>query len=211
MSYYSIAFFLPKKGEGMIKQVKFISKSDEIGLLKLARATLRAHLAGKALPDPHDKRFGLSKTTFEKHGVFVTLNELGRLRGCIGTIMPVYPLAEGVVRNTVNAASHDPRFTPVQPKEEPYISIEISVLTVPKEIPSYKDIVIGRDGVIIRKDGRSAVYLPQVAPEQHWDIPQTLTHLSMKAGLSPDAWKSPDAKFFTFQAQVFSEEELGLR
>lgn len=195
----------------MIEQAKFINKNEEIGLLKLARQTLRNYLAKKGLPDPKDSAFGLANSTvFNKHGVFVTLNEHNRLRGCIGNIYPSRPLADGVVSNTVNAAAHDPRFRPVQSAEEPDITIEISVLTVPKEVPSYKDVKIGRDGVIISKSGHSAVYLPQVAPEQGWDIAQTLDHLCIKAGLPMSAWKASDMKFFTFQAQVFSEQEMGL-
>ncbi|MCG6879034.1 MAG: AmmeMemoRadiSam system protein B [Deltaproteobacteria bacterium] len=211
VSYFSIAFFQDTK-DAMIQQTKFINKNDEIGLLKLARQTLRDHLAGKPLPDPKSPKFGLAKAkaVFDKHGVFVTLNEEKRLRGCIGSIYPTWPLAEGVVRNTVNAAAHDPRFRPVRSAEESKITIEISVLTVPKEVASYKDVKIGRDGVIIRQTGHSGVYLPQVAPEQGWDIAQTLDHLCIKAGLPMSAWKSPDMRFFTFQAQVFSEEEMGL-
>ena len=49
--------------------------------------------------------------------------------------------------------------------------------------------MLGKHGMVLSKQGRSAVFLPQVAPEQGWDIDQTLTHLSMKAGLPPDAWK----------------------
>ena len=210
VSYLSIAFF-KRSGGDMIEQAKFINKNEEIGLLKLARQTLRNYLAKKGLPDPKDSAFGLANSTvFNKHGVFVTLNEHNRLRGCIGNIYPSRPLADGVVSNTVNAAAHDPRFRPVQSAEEPDITIEISVLTVPKEVPSYKDVKIGRDGVIISKSGHSAVYLPQVAPEQGWDIAQTLDHLCIKAGLPMSAWKASDMKFFTFQAQVFSEQEMGL-
>jgi AMMECR1 domain-containing protein len=48
------------------------------------------------------------------------------------------------------------------------------------------------------------VFLPQVAPEQGWNIEQTLTHLAMKAGLPPDAWKE-NARFTVFEAIVFHE------
>ncbi|GAG28869.1 unnamed protein product, partial [marine sediment metagenome] len=72
---------------------------------------------------------------------------------------------------------------------------------------SYDKIRIGTDGVILRKYRRSAVFLPQVAPEQGWNLEQTLTHLSQKAGLGADGWKK-GAKFFTFQAIVFGEEEF---
>jgi AMMECR1 domain-containing protein len=56
----------------------------------------------------------------------------------------------------------------------------------------------------LEKNGRFAVFLPQVAPEQAWDLPTTLTHLSRKAGLPPDAWQT-GAAFETFQAEVFHE------
>ena len=81
-----------------------------------------------------------------------------------------------------------------------------SALTPPAPVDSYEKIRIGTDGVVLRKDGRSAVFLPQVAPEQGWDLNQTLTHLSQKAGLPPDAWKE-GASFLVFQADVFGESE----
>ena len=87
------------------------------------------------------------------------------------------------------------------------MEFEISALTPPKPVLSYNDIVIGKDGMIISKNGRSAVFLPQVASEQGWDLAQTLSHLSQKAGLSSDAWKS-GAKFTVFQAIVFNEKDL---
>jgi AMMECR1 domain-containing protein len=53
------------------------------------------------------------------------------------------------------------------------------------------------------------VFLPQVAPEQGWDLAATLTHLSRKAGLPPDAWKDPRARFTVFEAIVFHEPAGG--
>jgi AMMECR1 domain-containing protein len=48
--------------------------------------------------------------------------------------------------------------------------------------------------------------LPQVAPEQGWDLPETLRHLSLKAGLSEEAWEDPQTEFLVFTAEVFQEE-----
>ena len=59
--------------------------------------------------------------------------------------------------------------------------------------------------MILRKRGHSAVFLPQVATEQGWDVPTMLMHLSLKAGLDPDAWES-GAKFETFRAQIFRRQ-----
>jgi AMMECR1 domain-containing protein len=75
---------------------------------------------------------------------------------------------------------------------------------VPEPVSSPDEIRIGIDGVVLNKDGRSAVFLPQVAPEQGWALNQTLTQLSLKAGLPGDAWKE-GASLLVFQAVVFGE------
>lgn len=143
-----------------------------------------------------------------KRGVFVTLHEDGNLRGCIGYIEPRETLEEALIQNTINACSRDPRFAKVKPDELDDISIEISVLSLPVPIRSVDEIVIGKHGVILSKAGRSAVFLPQVAPEQMWDVEEMLDNLAMKAGLSRSAWKS-GTEFRVFEAQVFSENDLG--
>ena len=66
------------------------------------------------------------------------------------------------------------------------------------------DIVVGRDGVLLEKDGRSAVFLPQVATEQGWGRDEMLDHLCRKAGLPAGSWRK-GAKFSVFQAEVFGE------
>ena len=81
----------------------------------------------------------------------------------------------------------------------------MSALTAPEPIGSSEEIRIGVDGVVLNKGGRSAVFLPQVAPEQGWDVNKMLTQLSLKAGLAADAWKE-GANFLVFQAEVFGEE-----
>ena len=98
----------------------------------------------------------------------------------------------------------DPRFLPVPERELGTLRIEISALTPPRPVGSWRDIVLGRDGMTLEKGNSFAVFLPQVAPEQGWDLPTTLSYLSRKAGLDPDAWRE-GAKFETFQAEVFHE------
>jgi AMMECR1 domain-containing protein len=79
-------------------------------------------------------------------------------------------------------------------------------LTPPIPIDSPEKIRIGIDGVVLSKNGSMAVFLPQVAPEQGWDVNQMLTQLSIKSGLPADAWKE-GASFLVFQADVFGEDE----
>ncbi len=173
-------------------------------LLAVSRYVLETYVKTGKIPE-----IAVSDPLYrEKRGVFVTLNVHERLRGCIGYIEPIKPLMDAVIQNTINACSRDPRFSPVQESELGSIDIEISILTPPRKIDSYRRIVLGRDGVILKKSFHQAVFLPQVAPEQGWNLEQTLTHLALKAGLSPDAWKQ-GAQFEVFQAVVFSEKELG--
>ena len=126
------------------------------------------------------------------------------MRGCIGYIFPQRPLYRSVIINAINAGVNDRRFLPVTFDECNDITIEISALTRPEPIASAGEIRIGTDGVVLNKDGRSAVFLPQVAPEQGWDVNQMLTHLSLKASLPGDAWRE-GANFLVFQADVFGQ------
>jgi len=141
-----------------------------------------------------------------KRGAFVTLNDrtTGALRGCIGEILPMRPLVEAVAARAVDAALHDPRFRPVTERELANLRVEVSALTPPKLVASWRDIVLGRDGMTLEKGRAFAVFLPQVAPEQGWDLPTTLSYLAQKAGLPSDGWRD-GATFETFQAEVFQE------
>jgi len=58
--------------------------------------------------------------------------------------------------------------------------------------------------VVLRKGSHSAVFLPQVAPEQGWGLEETLTHLALKAGLASNDWES-GCEFHVFEAIVFGE------
>ena len=167
------------------------------------RALAQAVSQGRETPMPKDDPTASASPFDERYGVFVTLHDAsGDLRGCIGNILPAGTLAEGLWGRAQDAALNDPRFDPVTPSELTSLTIEISVLTRPKAVSSPEKIEIGRHGILLKKRGRSAVFLPQVAPEQGWDLETTLNHLSLKAGLSPDAWRE-GASFEVFEAQVF--------
>lgn len=138
---------------------------------------------------------------------FVTLKtrSTGHLRGCIGEITAFRPLYQAVTARAVDAAFRDYRFSPLTETEYADLVIEISALTPPKEVASWQDICIGKHGMTLSLQGCSAVFLPQVAPEQGWNLETTLTELSRKAGLPGNAWQNPKAKFTVFEAIVFSE------
>ena len=183
-----------------------LSRRDKKQLLILARETILFVLSRQQTPQDSDLSVTISEVMRQPRAAFVTLTKHGQLRGCIGDILPRRSLYKSVIANAINACVNDTRFLPVTLAECNDIKIEISALTPPKPVASSADIRIGIDGVVLQKDGRSAVFLPQVAPEQGWDLETTLTNLSMKAGLPADAWKE-GATFLTFQADVFGEEK----
>ena len=129
------------------------------------------------------------------------------LRGCIGEIVPEKPLYQLVGTVALKSALEDRRFRPLRRDELKDIEVEISVLTQAAPVAAAQDIVVGRDGVILKKDGRSAVFLPQVATEQGWGRDEMLDQLCLKAGLPAGSWKK-GAQFLTFQAEVFSEADF---
>lgn len=183
---------------------------DELGQVK-ANALIRMAVA-EAVAAGHETAFvpsriveqlGVFPRIFEQeYGVFVTLHKHGQLRGCIGNILPYQNLMLSLWGRAQDAAINDPRFDPVSPDELPDITYEISILTPPEPIAGPEEIVIGRHGVVLKKRGRSAVFLPQVAPEQGWNVEQMLTALSLKAGLKRDDWRE-GANFSVIEAQVF--------
>ena len=140
---------------------------------------------------------------------FVTLHKSdGALRGCIGNIGAYEALGDNIAHNAINSAFGDPRFPQLAREELDSIEIEVSILTPARPIASPEDFIIGEHGIILQCRGRSAVFLPQVAPEQGWDREDTLTNLCYKAGLPFKAWQSEDAKLSVFTAIVFLEKEF---
>ncbi len=183
-----------------------LTGEDKKQLLALARKSLVYFLRNRKAPEASELNVAVSNAMKCQRAAFVTLKEDLQLRGCIGDIFPRQPLYKSVISNVINAGVYDRRFRPVTEAECNDITIEISALTPPAPIASPDEIRIGIDGVVLNKNGYSAVFLPQVAPEQGWDVSQMLTQLSLKAGLPADAWKE-GASFLVFQADVFGENE----
>ena len=74
-----------------------------------------------------------------------------------------------------------------------------------RQISSPDELVLGRDGVLMVKDGRSGTFLPQVADETGWTREEFLGHCARdKAGIGWNGWK--DADLYVYQAEVFDEQ-----
>jgi len=181
-----------KEGKGAeeaekVKSSDFLTESEQRTLLKLARDTLNMYIKERKTPDP--SKYTLTEHLKQPRGVFVTLEKNGNLRGCIGYIMGMKPLYQGVIDNTINAATRDPRFAPVSEEELSDIEIEISVLTPLRRISQDEvdKIEIGKHGILIKRGFYQGILLPQVATEYGWDRDTFLAQTCRKAGLPPSA------------------------
>jgi AmmeMemoRadiSam system protein A len=176
-----------------------LSEPDKTKLHEIARQSIAAGLAGKS-PQPLKDLSGVFQ---EPRGAFVTLHLYGSLRGCIGLIEAVKPLAETIQEMAYAAAFGDPRFPPLAAQEFQNIALEISVLSPLKQIKNIDEIQVGLHGLYIRKGSHRGLLLPQVATEYKWDRETFLQQTCHKAGLPATAWKDPQAEIFLFSADIF--------
>ena len=200
VGYTSCAISNPE-GEHMMLDTQQRKK-----LLKIARESIETYLkTGKKMLS-NETDLALNK----KMGAFVTLNEHGQLRGCIGNLVGGTPLYLTVLDMAVEAAVGDPRFPALSLSELKDVGIEISVLSPLTRVSSAEKIELGIDGVLVRRGSQSGVFLPQVATETGWSKEEFLNQLcAQKAGLAANAWKDKDTELYVFKAEVFSEKELG--
>jgi AmmeMemoRadiSam system protein A len=182
-----------------------LNAAEQQKLLSWARKTIEAAVRGLTtfrVPEAE-----LTPNLRAPHGVFVTLTKSDQLRGCIGHMDFSRPLLENCMHSAKSSALEDPRFPPVEPSELLGLRLEISVLEPPRPIQSVEEFDHLRHGIIISKGGRHGLFLPQVASEQGWDKQKTLEMVCWKAGLPPDAWREPDARFEVFTAFVFGKQD----
>ncbi len=200
VGYLSAAFFKGKEQEHEKVGVDLGFTEDEKKILKdIARKTIEAVVKGKKPPELKD----VPEKLKEPYGVFVTITKHGSLRGCIGHIIADEPLYKITLEMAKAAALNDPRFNPVNGKELPEIEIEISILTPMERVKNFNDIIIGRDGLFIRRGYHSGLLLPQVATDYGWTVEEFLEQTCLKAGLPQDAYKSKDTEVYKFSAQIF--------
>ncbi len=144
----------------------------------------------------------------QERAAFVTLKMKGELRGCIGNIAPRKPLCHMVRDVAVMSALRDSRFHPVTVAELNDLEYEISVLSPLRRVTDWKQISVGRDGLLVRKGETEGLLLPQVATEFHWDRTTLLNETCVKADLPARCWQDEDTDVFQFTAIVFGEGRI---
>ena len=177
-----------------------LSSNSKKLLLELARKAIRNYLeTGNHLAFQTD-----SPECNLKRGCFVTLREKGALRGCVGTFDMQFFLYQNLIRMATAAAFQDVRFSPVTRQDLDQIQIEISVLGELQKVQALNEIEIGRHGIYVKLDSRSGTFLPDVAVDQKWSVPEFVTYCAReKAGLDPD--ECAFAEVYRYEVEKFSE------
>jgi AmmeMemoRadiSam system protein A len=169
-------------------------------LLGLAHESILSALEHREIPlDPPTEHFS------EPRGAFTSLYLYGKLRGCVGYVLPISPVYRAVADTARAAAFEDTRFHPVTLPETRDLKIELSILSPPKPI-SAEAVELGRHGLLISLAGRRGLLLPQVPTEHHWDRTTFLEQTCRKAGLPLNAWQN-GATIEAFTAEVFGDKD----
>lgn len=168
-----------------------LNKSNQLVLLRLAKASIENGLnTGKQLTiNQQDYPAEL----LELRATFVTLEKNSKLRGCIGMLKAIRPLAEDIAENAFSAAFKDPRFPSLEDPELADLNIHLSILSPSEPISflSEQDLITqlrpGTDGLILEDKGHRGTFLPSVWTSLP-DPRQFLQHLKQKAGLPANYW-----------------------
>ena len=176
-------------------------------LVSLARAAIDEGVRNGSVGDP--PLADVPPRLRHPQAAFVTLEQQGSLRGCVGGVEPVRPLATAVVRAACSAALADPRFAPLDALEVADLTLSVSVLSpLERWLASSNEELLamlepGLDGLVLT-EGVSArgVFLPKV-----WDHvrgpDEFVARLKVKAGLAPDHW-SPTLAVHRFTTEGFA-------
>ncbi|MDE3076342.1 MAG: AmmeMemoRadiSam system protein A [Chloroflexota bacterium] len=166
-------------------------------IVALARASFQAYArSSRRLLLPLD----LPPAFQQQRACFVTLRLDGKLRGCVGTIVPTrQTLAHEIVENAIGAASRDYRFTPVTVADLPGIVCSVDVLSAPEPVTSRDMLDPASYGMVVIQGQRVGVLLPALpevtTPEQQYEI------CLQKAGISTQT----DIGIYRFEVVRYAE------
>ncbi len=190
---YAVAEFAPvgkEDGESLLDKLdrSDIEKLSEIRnnedpYTALARKTLEMYVTSRIVIEVPDVL--PIEMANKRAGVFVSIKKQGKLRGCIGTIMPAREnIAAEIINNAISAGTSDPRFDPVEEDELDSLVYSVDVLGDAEPISSMDELDVKRYGVIVRAGRRSGLLLPDL---EGIDTPLDQVAIALqKAGIKQD-------------------------
>lgn len=167
------------------KRTLFRQREKEDSYIQLARKTIETYIrTGKIISPPENLD---REMLCQKAGVFVSLKEDGRLRGCIGTIQAMQKsIAEEIIANAISASTKDPRFSPVESWELERLSVSVDVLGKKEKITSPNQLDTRRYGVIVTKGRKRGLLLPNL--EGVDTVDEQIAIAKQKAGIGEEEY-----------------------
>lgn len=118
-------------------------------LPQLAKLAVETYVkTGKIISPPENLPEEFLK---EQAGVFVTIEQKGQLRGCIGTYLSVREnIAQEIIHNAISAAAEDYRFEKIDKQELDSLNYIVYILSHPKPIKDVKSLNPKQFGIIVK-------------------------------------------------------------
>ena len=166
-------------------------------LVLLARQAVERYIEDKKIipvPENFPKEF-----LARRAGVFVTIEKEGRLRGCIGTYLPVRDnIAEETIHNAISAATEDWRFGPIKKTELPHLSYIVYILNKPEKVADISELDPKKFGIIIKSKEKSGLLLPDL--EGVNTVAEQITICCQKSGIF---LKEKNIEIYKFTAEKY--------
>ncbi len=136
-----------------------------------------------------------------------------KLRGCIGVPNPIYTLGKAIAHSARSAATKDPRFQPMSLEQFNNVLMSVEILS-PITKMNYEnredlknEIVLGRDGLLIKYGGSSGLLLPKVPVDYKWDLDEYLEHICNKAMIPTSLLYSKETTLSKFTSELYRSWE----
>lgn len=156
--------------------------------------------ASSQLPDP-------PQALQEARGVFVTVYDAGRPRGCMGMPTAMLPLWKACRVCARNAACRDPRFVPLSIEELPHVSFEITAMGTPRPFTDTPQIHGGNFGLMLQKGFRREVFMPGMVQGARGGREEIMRYLRDKVSIDADGEDAPET-WMVFEVEVIAEDDL---
>jgi uncharacterized protein (TIGR00296 family) len=117
--------------------------------------------------------------SLKDYGIFITIDKIGELRGCIGTFNLQKNISEAIARYTLYSAFRDDRFEPIKEEELKDLTYKVNFLKRPEKINTLnvkelsERMIFGKSNghgiTMYFNNGLNSTYLSSVLPD-HFNI-----------------------------------------
>lgn len=169
-------------------------------LVSLAKSAVENYIKERRVISPPKD---LPKELFErKAGVFVTIEKDGRLRGCVGTYLPVRDnIGEEIIHNAIAAATEDYRFGAIKKAELPRLSYIVYILQKPEKVLDLAELNPKKFGIIVKAGEKSGLLLPDL--EGVNTVAEQISICCQKGGIM---LKQENVEIYKFTVEKYEED-----